>query len=161
MLNIISDVSVNWHREYANDPDLVIHLAHEAPGLDQYRFDALELECGTVLYYGTCGQLVRFFAHDPSNESGFGGGEFVLTMHDGSQRTIRGPWSSRSSVMNEHGFGPCTEVTLREPGMRSGLCGAMKLGAARAAAEFSLGLELHELRPNCYGIRKSDMPEED
>lgn len=93
--------------------DLVITVDH-IPSLDEYRFDSFETDQGTVLYVAEHNDFVKFFAHNPNAENGFGGATFELTMRDGSVRTIKGPWSSRASVINEY-FPEleCTEVVLK------------------------------------------------
>jgi hypothetical protein len=47
-----------------------------------------------------------------SNNSGFGGSAYDITLRDGTARTLRGPWSSSASTANEHGFGPCMDVSV-------------------------------------------------
>ena len=62
-------------------------------------------------YFAETDGLVRFFYYDkPGN--GYGGSVFHITMTDGTEKDLIGPWSSRSGVMNGQGFKPCLEVVL-------------------------------------------------
>lgn len=65
-----------------------------------------------------------FYAKDPRTErvsyfhynspgKGFRGSTYNLKMVDGTTRTLEGPWSSRAECMNQAGFTPCKEVTIR------------------------------------------------
>lgn len=73
--------------------------------------------CGTI-YYAEHEGYVDFLYHDPNDETGFYGGVFTLRVRndDGTieTREIKGPWSSRSGVMNREGFGPCVEVLITD-----------------------------------------------
>lgn len=64
------------------------------------------------LYFAESGGYVHFYAHNPRNESGYGGSKFKLTLTDGSVVELKGPWSSRPGVMNAAGFKPCISVVL-------------------------------------------------
>jgi hypothetical protein len=103
--------------------DLVVHV-DRIPDLDNFVFDAFTTDLGITLYIGTFGDLVKFYAHDPNSETGFGGRTFTLRMRDESEVTIKGPWSSRASVINEY-FPElrCSEIILTEEGSRSRIAG--------------------------------------
>jgi len=45
------------------------------------------------------------------NERGYGGREFHLRMKDGTERTIRGPWSGRPGVWMQYGAPDCMQVS--------------------------------------------------
>lgn len=80
--------------------------------LISFRYQAHSVEGGT-LYIAECPvtNLIEFFTHCPGNQSGFGGSVFNITMLDGSERSIKGPWS-----------GACTTNSKR-----LGLCGTPDL----------------------------------
>jgi hypothetical protein len=42
-------------------------------------------------------------------------------MTSGKKVSIKGPWSSRSGVMNAMGFGPCVEITIEDISEKSGI----------------------------------------
>lgn len=89
--------------------EAIVRNADE-PEQNEYVYE----EVAPNFFHAVCGDHVQFFAYSPDNERGFGGAEFKLNMRDGSVRTIKGPWSSRSSVANmfvEHDK-RSTEITL-------------------------------------------------
>lgn len=105
-----------WH-------DLKLYV-DKCPSLEEFVFRAIDLGGGSTLYAGHMpdGILTCQYAHTPGNETGFGGRRFTLNMEDGSQVEIKGPWSSRSSVLNEYcpELRSC-EVVLYQDGYSSGL----------------------------------------
>jgi len=93
----ITKPEIDWMEGWANDPKLKFTV-DKMPANDEYVYT----KKGN-LYFALheCG-LASYFAHSPGNESGYGGREFTLQMADGTAKTIKGPWSSRCSVMNMH-----------------------------------------------------------
>ena len=58
---------------------------------------------------------VTFFGWKPGgNNGGYYGRSFDIIMEDGSEVTLLGPWSSRSSAMNKEGFKPSLEVSITD-----------------------------------------------
>jgi len=106
----ITNVEIDWMEAWANDPRLKF-TATDVPDFSEYVYT----KKGN-LYFAQheCG-LASFFSHDPNNETGFGGRGFELNMADGTTETIKGPWSSRCSVLNMH-FPHTTEVTYNRTG---------------------------------------------
>ena len=66
---------------------------------------------GFTAYFGTCGEWVSSFIHDPARQTGFGGGSFSLRMED-QMISIKGPWTGRPSVYMEMGFTPYMEAVV-------------------------------------------------
>ena len=70
----------------------------------------------TYSFVGTSqdGAIIDAFMHDgsTSDNGGYGGGAFELTMNDGSHRVLVGPWSSRPSVHSVNSGIPFTEVRV-------------------------------------------------
>lgn len=64
-------------------------------------------------YFAERDGFVRFFYYKKPGD-GYDGGHFHLKMKDGSEETLIGPWSSRSSVMNQEGFTPCKEAAITD-----------------------------------------------
>ena len=108
---IIENAEINWREGWANDPSLSI-TATKVPDNDSYIYKEKRLG-GSTIYFALhkASGLASFFVHSPNNESGFGGHEFTLQMQDGDAKTIKGPWSSRCSVMNMY-FPHTFEVTV-------------------------------------------------
>ena len=67
---------------------------------DGWFWEAKELDGGELAYRAEKDGEVLFFVHDLSNETGYGRWMFQVTMTDGEVRTITGPWSSRSFIIN-------------------------------------------------------------
>lgn len=98
---------VDWKEGLGNRPDLRL-LVDEIPSLDMLRFDLRD-----SYYFAERGGYCQFFSHHGNgNNRGFGGAKFEITMRDGERRILEGPWSSNSSTMNEHDFGPCMEASF-------------------------------------------------
>lgn len=105
--------SVNTHANFANRPTIEL-MVDALPKLEDYRY-----EKRGNLYFAELEGNVSFFSWTgPGNEDGYGGRSFPITMIDGTAVTLKGPWSSRSAVMNAAGFPLCTEVTIVDKGMR-------------------------------------------
>lgn len=104
----IVDARVNWYVGFMNDPELSI-LVHGHPEHKDLRY-----EQRGPLYFAECDGYVSFFAHsgNPEQQEGYCGDHFRLTMKDGTDKVLKGPWSSRSGVMNAAGFTPSREVVL-------------------------------------------------
>lgn len=98
---------VNWGEGYANSPSLDI-LVDKMPDLNDLR----HRRKGN-LYYAELDGYVDFFSYT-SPDRGFGGRTFNITMENGEKKALHGPWSSRASVMNSVGFGPCIDVGITE-----------------------------------------------
>lgn len=103
----VLDMAIDWNHGYANDPVLCLQVDRIF-----YREEFVYEEKDGI-YYGVRGEQASFFAwKGPGNEGGFGGEDYILTMKDGTTATLKGPWSSRSSVINHHFEEQCIEVRL-------------------------------------------------
>jgi hypothetical protein len=91
----VNNVTINWMLDYGNDPEIEIHV-DELPKFNELVFN----EPVPNMYFGMYGDYVDFFIHDTDNETGYGGREFPLKMANGLTKTIKGPWSSSSSIFN-------------------------------------------------------------
>jgi len=66
-------------------------------------------------YFSNHGGYVEYFAwKPPNNNGGHYNRHFNIIMEDGSEVTLLGPWSSRSSAMNKAGFAPSLEVSITD-----------------------------------------------
>lgn len=92
-------------QRWSNSPTLAI-LVDEMPETKDFRYE----QKGS-LYYGEKDGYVNFFAYDRPDQ-GYGGRHFPITMTDGTEKVLIGPWSSRAGVMNAAGFGPCLDVSI-------------------------------------------------
>jgi len=103
------------HKGYSNE-HLAIRLEMTESGFDaiRERMRYQSYKIGSRTLYWACDEesgFVEFFAHDPSDEVGYGGRIFKVTMQDGSKIEVKGPWSSRNSIMNLY-FPHSIEVTI-------------------------------------------------
>lgn len=134
----IIDMHIDWMQGYTNDPKLILLIEHSHPSminsLHNIPHIAKDGGLGCTFYYAEDLDtgLVHFCHHDPRNETGFGGAVVRLRMKDGSIRNIKGPWSSRSGVANQLGFGPCIEAIFKTKQSPGGISGAITVAAARA-----------------------------
>lgn len=101
---------------YSNPPDLLVEI-EDAP---DFTYEVLPRPDGRTFYFAETDGFCSFYVHNPHAETGFGGSTFPLTLKTGEVRDVKGPWSSRSSVMNDL-FPHSKEVTvrLRTPGYRT------------------------------------------
>jgi hypothetical protein len=88
-------LKVDWHEKFANDPSLKV-LVNKMPEREELRYLCLEER----MYFAEKDGYVNFFVHQPRDETGYGGRTFNVTMLDGTKRSIKGPWSSRSGCFN-------------------------------------------------------------
>lgn len=102
-------MKVNRMEQYANRPQFVLEV-EDAPGADELRYEERN-----GCYFAEKDGLVRFFYYTKPDD-GYGGTVFPITMTDGRQVDLIGPWSSRSGVMNGLGFAPCLEVVINGRG---------------------------------------------
>lgn len=103
----ILDMGINWNYGLGNDPILCLQV-------DRI-FDRTEFTYGhkNGLWYGIRESQVSFFSwKGPDNEGGYYREEFNIQTEAGKTVTLKGPWSSRSGVMNNVFDEPCIEVML-------------------------------------------------
>lgn len=100
-------MKVDWMEGWANNPGIIV-LVDRFPDLSDVKFD----KKGPLYFAEKDGGVFFFSYRQPGN--GFGGRHFTLKMKDGSEEILKGPWSSRSSVMNTVGFTPSIEVIIAE-----------------------------------------------
>lgn len=86
---------VNWLKAYSSVP-IIKCLVDKIPRRDSFIYTK-----NSNIYWSQSDGFVSFYYHNPSDETGFGGTLFKLKMDDGSEKTIKGPWSSRPGIMNK------------------------------------------------------------
>jgi hypothetical protein len=86
----------------------------EFPKKEDFTYQTYKVSPFT-LYWGEKNGFVSFYVEDPLDRHGYGGATFDLRLEDGSVVALKGPWSSRTSVMNAY-FPHSVEVYLRKPG---------------------------------------------
>lgn len=98
---------INWMEEWANEPGLYL-LLKDCP-----KHEELKYEERNSCFFAEKDGLIEFF-HYKQPGDGYAGRHFNITMQDGSHKVLKGPWSSRASVMNKQGFTPCIEAAITE-----------------------------------------------
>jgi hypothetical protein len=96
---------VDWMEGRGNRPNLYL-LVDAVPCVDDLRYHATD----DGIYFAELGGFCKFYSWRGGKGHGFGGDHFPITLVDGEKRVLQGPWSSSSSTVNEHGFGPCIEA---------------------------------------------------
>lgn len=109
----ILSAEIDMMEQWANDPVLKITVDRMPPS-EEFIYTKIELTPRRAIYFAKheCG-IARFMVHDQDNERGYAGRVFTITLDDGTQVSMKGPWSSRSGVMNNY-FDHTTEVTIYE-----------------------------------------------
>lgn len=91
-----------------------IHLlmdGSEMPAISDLRYEETKLSATTGVVFAEKDGYVNYFFYN-SDQSGYAGRVFKLKMKDGTEKILKGPWSSRAGVMNAMGFTPCVDVTI-------------------------------------------------
>jgi|TARA_R110001583_G_scaffold163_2_gene1500 hypothetical protein len=118
----ILDAKIDWMEKWGNEPVLQI-LVEKVFNINEFKYDVIE-GTRTDLYFAQLDGQVSYFAHNKFDETGFAGRTYSLQPAEEDQvipYTIKGPWSSRSSAMNNH-FEHSVEVSLidNEEGFKRG-----------------------------------------
>ena len=103
-------LDMNW--KVLNEPRLHISV-DKKPSIDDILFKE-HTEEGAEYYWGEKDGFVMFFICT-DNKNGFGGAHIKINLVDGTQRTLKGPWSSNPTAMANVGFPYCMEVTVETP----------------------------------------------
>jgi len=105
----IIGAKVNWNNQWGNDSKITITV-------DKFKDPNYKYKQKGNLYfaYDSKTGLVSYYAYNPKDHEGYGGQIFELQMLNGKIKKLKGPWSSRSEVMNDAGFIPNTEITIEE-----------------------------------------------
>jgi hypothetical protein len=103
----ILDLKINWYHGFANKPAIYL-LVEDKPDPREMRY-----EHHSGLYFAEKDGYALFFSYERPGE-GYGGSRFYITLKDGTEKTLIGPWSSRASVMNAYFEPHVTEVGITE-----------------------------------------------
>lgn len=103
----IVNAYIKWYNQYGNSPEWNI-VVEDVPDYKELRYK----QKGS-LYFAEKDGLIKFFSWSGPGE-GYGGSVFNITMEDGSDKALKGPWSSRAGCMNHAGFKLCTDAYVRE-----------------------------------------------
>lgn len=103
----ILDAQVDWREDVGNDPRLEV-LVDEIPSRDELRFEHEDgIWCGIKDGYAS------YYAYSGNgNDGGYSGRCYNITMRDGTEVTLKGPWSSRAGCANQRSFGQVVDVQI-------------------------------------------------
>lgn len=108
LLRLVKGIEIQWMLAYANSPDIIL-LGDKEEELSWLRtdlYDELPIlgNSSKHIYYANHPSgFVHYFTHsgrEGVDEGGFGGATFTTTLRSGQTKHLRGPWSSRASVVN-------------------------------------------------------------
>lgn len=115
----ILDIRVDWMEGWANDPRWTALLSKDdyPKGEEPIWHIVKHLGgSGRTTCRAEKGVVVRYFTHDPRDQAGYGGSVYTATDRNGVTYSFKGPWSSRSAVINSIflGLDPCVEVAYTD-----------------------------------------------
>lgn len=99
---------IRWSKEWSNPPTLEILV----DTLEENLFYYHKKVNSNTLWFAEKNGLVRFYAENPRDREGYAGHTFRIMTING-EYDLKGPWSSRSGVMNKY-FKQCMEVSLTD-----------------------------------------------
>jgi hypothetical protein len=137
----ILDARVDWMEKWSGNSPVLQILLTKVFDIRDFSYERLERK-NNDLYWAERDGQVSYYAHTPGNQRGFGGRTFELPAADPKVTEpykIKGPWSSRCSVMNDF-WPPSTEASIidKEEGFKRGytfMAGAVTVEAALAALD--------------------------
>lgn len=100
---------INWWHGYGNLPTLEL-MVDNIPAREEMLFERrgdcfFSEKHGYVEYY--------YWQESLGQQEGFGGYHFNIHLKDGGYMVLKGPWASRSQVMNQVGFPTSVDVVLK------------------------------------------------
>lgn len=106
----ILKAKVDPMEKYANAPSLEL-LVDKIPEIGPYQTFVVDND---TFYFQEVEGYVRFLVHRPDNENGFYGDTFKILTTDDQEIAVKGPWSSRCSVVGPIFDTPCREVSITD-----------------------------------------------
>lgn len=131
----VTGATIRHDLRYANDPSLIVHVDETKDVVARLRYRKTSDRHGTsYLAIDAETGLANYLHHNPKNQNGYGGAKFVMKMEDGTEDHIKGPWSSRASVMCEAFDVTIMDVVFKtEEGHQ--YAGALQVSKAMAVVE--------------------------
>lgn len=102
----------NLGLKYANRPTVRVEVESELPRIKDMRW----MPHGEDCWLGEKAGWYQFFFHngDELNHGGYGGAEYSLTLVDGSEKILKGPWSGGAYAVWQTAGIKLIEVTIHE-----------------------------------------------
>jgi len=112
----ILDAKVDWFEGYLNEPQLML-LVDNIPDVKEMVYEKIPY-MGQYLYVAEKDGFVNFFIWSgKGNDGGYGGAELTVKVKDDKgvhEELVRGPWSSRSGIVNQVWRNQCMEVAITD-----------------------------------------------
>lgn len=111
----ILDAQIDWREDVGNDPILEV-LIDEYPDISDMVFEKITIEgAKTDLYYAELDGFTRYFAWSgDGNDGGYGGDTFTIKLKTGGEVTLKGPYSSRTGIVNKYSYGPVIDTNTTD-----------------------------------------------
>lgn len=131
---------IDWNGGYDQRPTLHVIISGEIPQLEDFTFKS---DNNKSFWWAEYDGFFTFFAGHPDRpRKGFGGDSYTLNVENGDTVTLKGPFSSRSGIVNAYGHGPCVSVKIHENNSKDRYRTiSISLSHAQEAAEYA-GVEL-------------------
>lgn len=147
--------SINWYLGLRNNPILEIYTDSDIP---EFKYKVKNIE-GGILYFAENDGFVSFFL-ETSDERGFSGRIFTLQMENGTEKKLKGPWSTRPGVVNNYFEPHCIGCNISFKGhiINTFLCVTIEtaLEAIKKIEGVKLQLEDGRFGDRVYNIVNSD-----
>lgn len=100
--------AIQWHRGWANDPELEIQMTREdyENTVSSFRYTKKQ-----GYYWAEKDGIVSFYYYIQPGP-GFGGRKFTLNMQDGSREVLSGPWSGNYFTANRIFTNQCMSCNI-------------------------------------------------
>lgn len=110
---MVENLRVDWHSQFDNAPTLIIDFS--SPLGDEI-FDTFRFQVNHGFYFAERDGFVQWHYHtgQPEVQEGYGGRWTTITMIDGTERTLKGPWHVALNS-EAYGFPPAVEVHYTVP----------------------------------------------
>lgn len=149
---------IDWHWGWANQPTLSVYV-DKIPNHKDLFYNRHASGRG-MSYFAELDGYVNFFHHDPQDQSGYGGSVFTVQTGNGLVQ-VKGPWSSRASVMSKY-FTACIDVTITDrpdtwEGNGSYMAGAITLELAREAMKLVAPETFGPIKFSSYNLGAFDV----
>jgi len=112
----ILNARIEWFIGYANEPQLEV-LVDKIPEPSELVYEKIPFK-RWFLYVAEKEGYVSFFVWSgKGNDGGYGGAEWTVKVRDGEtvrEELVRGPWSSRSGIINQVWKPQCMEVAITD-----------------------------------------------
>jgi hypothetical protein len=156
-MNKIVAIEVDPMEKWMNDPRITITV----DSLSKYEDFLWEEKNSLYFARAEGGRCAHLYKKGDKQEQGFGGQHYHLNMVDGTQRVLKGPWSSNSTASNSMGFSLCEDVIIKDQSSKysCGVAGSWGIPELREALKrFKSEWEIYGDGPDFIAKRIGEPP---